>query len=95
MSENTNKPEQKSSNQIQQEYAQLCTKAGALQFEIESKKKDVVAFNARLAELQLEYVAAKNFEAEVAKKVAEENSKTKEETAPPALSVVETPKAAE
>lgn len=74
----------RSTREIQAEYSNSCLKAGNLQYELVCKNKDLDILNERLRDLNFEYVAAQNLEAEVAKKVAEEK-KTAET---PALEIV-------
>lgn len=93
---NQNPP--RSVQEIQTDYSNSCLKAGNLQYEIACKEKDLSLLNDRLRELNFEYVAAKNMEAEITKKVAEEKKATEDkaakeaEAAKPALELVkETP----
>ncbi len=76
----------RSVQEIQNEYSNLCLKAGNLQYEIDCKQGDLKTINSTLRDLNFEFVAAKNLEAEVAKKVAEAQSS---EPAAPTLKAVE------
>lgn len=68
--------------EIQTEYTNACLKAGTLQYEILCKDNDLKVVNDRLRDLNFEYVASKNLEAEVAKKVAEDKAAVGTSNAP-------------
>lgn len=60
--------------EIQQEYGQLCAKAGQLQYTIHVTKDDLAQVNNRLKDLNFEYVAAQRSEQE-AKPTVQESKK--------------------
>lgn len=62
-------------DEIKSEYTNVALKAGSLQYEILTKQDDLNLVNNRMKDLNLEYIQASNLEAEVAKKVAEEQAK--------------------
>lgn len=72
----------RSVQEIQNEYSNLCFKAGNLQYEIECKQGDLKTINSTLRDLNFEFVTAKNLEAEVVKKVAEASAQASETPAP-------------
>ena len=59
--------------QIQQEYTQLCVKAGHTQYQIAQLKRDIDLMNSTLRDLNLEAAAAqaRSLAADAAKKAAE------------------------
>lgn len=66
MSEENKKPEVRTSQVIQQEYAQQCARAGNLQYELHAKSKDLEVLNNTLRDLNFEYVGALRSESEAA-----------------------------
>lgn len=60
----------RSTNDIKQEYTNLCLRAGNLQYELECKKTDLNTLNEQLRQLNSEYISASNTEAEAAKEAA-------------------------
>lgn len=52
---------------IQNEYSNICLKAGNLQYELICKEGDLKLLNDRLKELNAEYIGAKNAEDAAAK----------------------------
>ena len=70
----------RSLGEIQQEYVQLCTKAGDLSYKVVQFNKDISTLQGQLEDL--------NFEAVAAQKKAAEEAKKAEETKP-ALKAVE------
>lgn len=79
MSEEQQKPS-RSSHDVQQEYAKLCSQAGHLQYQISVFDKDLEVLNNTLRELNFEYAAAQRREVEAAKP-AEEQPKKEESAA--------------
>lgn len=67
--------DKRSSEEIVKDYNNLAFKAGNLQYTIATQTKDLQKINETLQELNLEFVAAKNAEAEAAKEVAPETEK--------------------
>lgn len=65
----------KTTSELQQENAQLVYKAGQLQYLIRQTQVDLNVINDRLVELNLEYVEAKELEAQIAEKMAAEKAK--------------------
>ena len=69
-----NKPEapkkERTVEQVQQEYTQMCVRAGHTQYQIAQLQKDLALFNDTLRDLNLEAgaIQAKNLAAEAAKK---------------------------
>lgn len=70
MSEEVKK--ERSVAEIQQEYTNLCARAGQLQYQILIASKDLSALNGTLQNLNLEAAAAQNKAAEVAAKSGEQ-----------------------
>lgn len=70
MSEEQQKPS-RSSQDVQQEYARLCSQAGHLQYQIAVFDKDLEVLNNTLRELNFEYAAAQRRESEAAKSAEE------------------------
>lgn len=60
----------RSTNEIKQEYQQLATKAGNLQYAIGEQNRDLSMINSQMRDLSLEFTSADNAEKEAAKSAA-------------------------
>lgn len=67
---------------IQLEYSNTAMRAGALQYEIKVKNDDLKLLNDRLRDLNMEFIAAKNKQAEIDKAVADAKAKEQEAAKP-------------
>lgn len=86
MSEQPKAP--RSSNDVKSEYANLCLRAGNLQYEIATKEKDLELINASLRDLNFEFMAASKYEADVAAAVKAATPAPESAPTPAALSIV-------
>lgn len=60
------KPKERTSQDIQLEFNNLCFRAGSLQFEIDQKKADLDMLNKTMRDLSFEYIKVKNSESAAA-----------------------------
>lgn len=79
-------------SEIKAENAQLVYRAGQLQYTLVQTQRDLTSINDRLRDLNFEYLAAVEFERQVAEKMAAEKAK---ETEALAKAEVEAPKTPE
>jgi septal ring factor EnvC (AmiA/AmiB activator) len=70
--------------EIQNEYSNLCAKAGHLQYQIATLGKDLDLLNAQLRDLNFEAASAKNNEEAVKAAAAKEQASAQKEEAPKA-----------
>jgi hypothetical protein len=71
----------RSPQEIQQEYQNLCLKAGDLQYKIVQSQKDLSLVNDAIRELNFEYATAVNLQQKVAEQVKAEKEKAEKEKA--------------